>query len=122
MISVWPVRAAERAAGLIGTIETRIGDDVLPSARTTPESTDLQALLALMRERGVTAVAMEVSSHALALGRVAGTSYAVAVFTNLSQDHLDFHVDMDDYFRAKATLFTPELSACGVVCVDDEWG
>jgi UDP-N-acetylmuramoyl-L-alanyl-D-glutamate--2,6-diaminopimelate ligase len=116
------LRAAGRRTGLIGTIETRVDADVLPSVRTTPESTDLQALLALMRERGVTAVAMEVSSHALALGRVAGTSYAVAVFTNLSQDHLDFHAGMEDYFEAKATLFTPELSARGVVCVDDEWG
>src|SRR5947209_3775652 len=116
------LRAAGRRTGLIGTIETRVGDDALPSARTTPESTDLQALLALMRERGVTAVAMEVSSHALALGRVAGTSYTVAVFTNLSQDHLDFHRDMDDYFEAKARLFTPALASQGVVCVDDEWG
>ena len=116
------LRAGGRSTGLIGTIETRVGDEVLPSARTTPESTDLQALLALMRERGVTAVAMEVSSHALALGRVEGTSYAVAVFTNLSQDHLDFHADMDDYFQAKARLFTPALAARGVVCVDDEWG
>src|SRR3954452_10918816 len=116
------LRAGGRRTGLIGTIETRIDDEVLPSARTTPESTDLQALLALMRERGVDAVAMEVSSHALALGRVAGISYAVAVFTNLSQDHLDFHTAMDDYFAAKASLFTPTLAAAGVVCVDDEWG
>src|SRR3954462_1217641 len=116
------LRSAGRHTGLIGPIETRVGDEVLLSARTTPESTDLQALLALMRERDVTAVAMEVSSHALALGRVAGTTYAVAVFTNLSQDHLDFHADMDDYFQAKAGLFTPALAAQGVVCVDDEWG
>src|SRR3954470_2085676 len=116
------LRAGGRRAGLIGTIETRIGDEVLPSARTTPESTDLQALLALMRERGVTAVAMEVSTHALALGRVAGTTYAAAVFTTLSQDPLDFHADMDEYFQAKAGLFTPTLAAQGVVCVDDEWG
>src|SRR3954470_997389 len=116
------LRADGRRTGLIGTIETRIDDEVLPSARTTPESTDLQSLLALMRERGVDAVAMEVSSHALALGRVAGISYAVAVFTNLSQDHLDFHTDMDDYFAAKASLFTPALAVTGVVCVDDEWG
>jgi UDP-N-acetylmuramoyl-L-alanyl-D-glutamate--2,6-diaminopimelate ligase len=116
------LRADGRRTGLIGTIETHVCGDVLPSVRTTPESTDLQALLALMRERDVDAVAMEVSSHALALGRVAGTSYAVAVFTNLSQDHLDFHADMDDYFAAKARLFTPVLSAQGVVCVDDEWG
>lgn len=116
------MHGAGLVSGLIGTIETHIGADVLPSVRTTPESTDLQALFAVMRERGVASVAMEVSSHALALGRVRGTSYAVAVFTNLSQDHLDFHPTMEAYFEAKATLFTPELSARGVVCVDDEWG
>ena len=77
----------------------------MPSIRTTPEATDLQALLAVMAERGVTAVAMEVSSHALALGRVDGTRFAAGAFTNLSQDHLDFHPDMDGYFAAKALLF-----------------
>jgi UDP-N-acetylmuramoyl-L-alanyl-D-glutamate--2,6-diaminopimelate ligase len=116
------LRAAGHRTGLIGTVETHIDGDVVPSVRTTPESTDLQALFAVMRERGVSAVAMEVSSHALALHRVEGTSYAVGVFTNLSQDHLDFHTDMDDYFAAKARLFTPALAARGVVCVDDEWG
>ena len=116
------LRASGRRTGVVGTIETRIGDEVVPSARTTPEATDLQALFALMRERGVDAVAMEVSSHALALDRVAGTSFAVAAFTNLSQDHLDFHADMDDYFAAKARLFTPAYSARAVVAVDDEWG
>ena len=94
----------------------------MPSVRTTPEATDLQALLAVMRERGVDAVAMEVSSHALALGRVDGTAYDVAVFTNLSQDHLDFHADLEDYFAAKATLFTPGRSRVGVVNVDDPYG
>jgi UDP-N-acetylmuramoyl-L-alanyl-D-glutamate--2,6-diaminopimelate ligase len=116
------LRAAGRRTGLVGTVETRIGGEVVPSARTTPEATDLQALFAVMRERGVTAVAMEVSSHALALDRVAGTTFAVAAFTNLSQDHLDFHADMDDYFAAKARLFTPAYSAGAVVAVDDEWG
>ena len=75
-----------------------------------------------MAEQGVTAAAMEVSSHALALGRVAGTSYDVAVFTNLSQDHLDFHETIDDYFAAKATLFTPGYARAGVVNIDDEHG
>ena len=75
-----------------------------------------------MRERGVTAAAMEVSSHALALGRVGGVFYDVALFTNLSQDHLDFHRDLDDYFAAKARLFTPELSRVGVVNIDDPYG
>ena len=73
-----------------------------------------------MAERGVTAAAMEVSSHSLALGRVAGTSFDVAVFTNLSQDHLDFHVDLEDYFRAKASLFMPPV--LGVINLDDKYG
>ncbi|WP_374204820.1 UDP-N-acetylmuramoyl-L-alanyl-D-glutamate--2,6-diaminopimelate ligase [Pseudonocardia sp. WMMC193] len=118
------LRAADRSTGLLGTVQTRIGHESLPSAFTTPEAPDLQALFAVMRERGVTDVAMEVSSHALALGRVAGTRFAVGAFTNLSQDHLDFHPTMEDYFEAKARLFLdPELCAArGVVCVDDEWG
>ena len=116
------LRRAGHSTGLIGTIETRIGDDVLPSVRTTPEAPDLQALLAVMRERGVGAVAMEVSSHALALRRVDGITYDVAVFTNLSEDHLDFHADLEDYYAAKATLFTPEHSRAAVVNVDDTSG
>jgi UDP-N-acetylmuramoyl-L-alanyl-D-glutamate--2,6-diaminopimelate ligase len=116
------LRAAGRRTGLVGTIETRIGDETLPSVRTTPEAPDLQALLAVMRERGVTAVAMEVSSHALALGRVDGTTYDVAVFTNLTEDHLDFHADLDDYFSVKASLFVPERARVGVVDVDDPHG
>ncbi|MDK1475591.1 UDP-N-acetylmuramoyl-L-alanyl-D-glutamate--2,6-diaminopimelate ligase [Streptomyces sp. 549] len=108
--------------GLIGTVESRIGDVRLKSERTTPEATDLQALFAVMRERQVTAVTMEVSSHALVLGRVDGCVFDVAVFSNLSPEHLDFHPDMDDYFRAKAQLFTPRLARAGVVNVDDEWG
>jgi UDP-N-acetylmuramoyl-L-alanyl-D-glutamate--2,6-diaminopimelate ligase len=116
------LRAAGRRTGLLGTIETRIDGETLPSARTTPEATDLQALFAVMVERGVDAVAMEVSSHALALGRIDGTVADVAAFTNLSQDHLDFHADMADYFATKARLFTPALSRQGVVCVDEEWG
>jgi UDP-N-acetylmuramoyl-L-alanyl-D-glutamate--2,6-diaminopimelate ligase len=116
------LRAAGRRTGLLGTIETRIDGRTLPSARTTPEATDLQALFAAMVERGVDAVAMEVSSHALALNRIDGTEVDVAAFTNLSQDHLDFHADMAEYFAAKARLFTPELAFQGVVCVDDEWG
>jgi UDP-N-acetylmuramoyl-L-alanyl-D-glutamate--2,6-diaminopimelate ligase len=116
------LRAAGHATGLVGTVETRVGDSVVPSVRTTPEAPDLQALLAVMRERGVTAAAMEVSSHALALGRVDGTRFRVAAFTNLTQDHLDFHADMDGYFAAKARLFTPAYAAAGVVCVDDRYG
>ena len=116
------LRAAGRRTGLIGTIESLVAGTALPSLRTTPEATDLQALFAVMRERQVTEVAMEVSSHALALDRVEGTVFAVAGFTNLSQDHLDFHADMEDYFAAKARLFTPRLSRRGVIGVDDEWG
>jgi UDP-N-acetylmuramoyl-L-alanyl-D-glutamate--2,6-diaminopimelate ligase len=116
------LRAAGHLTGLVGGVQTRVGEEVTDSGLTTPEATDLQALLAAMVERGVTAAAMEVSSHALALGRVAGTSYDVALFTNLSQDHLDFHETIDEYFAAKAALFTPAYSRAGVVNVDDEHG
>ncbi len=108
--------------GLIGGVQIKVGDEVTDSGLTTPEATDLQALLALMVQRKVGAVAMEVSSHALALHRVAGTKYDIAIFTNLSQDHLDFHADLDDYFAAKAELFTPRYSAAGVVNIDDPRG
>ncbi|MDT0264974.1 UDP-N-acetylmuramoyl-L-alanyl-D-glutamate--2,6-diaminopimelate ligase [Streptomyces sp. DSM 44915] len=108
--------------GLIGTVETRIGDERVKSTHTTPEATDLQALFAVMRERGVGSVAMEVSSHALTMGRVDGCVFDVAVFTNLSPEHLDFHLDMEDYFRAKAQLFTKARSRAAVVNLDDEWG
>ncbi|MFF9203467.1 UDP-N-acetylmuramoyl-L-alanyl-D-glutamate--2,6-diaminopimelate ligase [Streptomyces sp. NPDC014986] len=111
-----------RRVGLIGTVEMRIGDERIKSERTTPEATDLQALLAVMRERGTDAVAMEVSSHALVLGRVDGCVFDVAVFTNLSPEHMEFHSGMEDYFRAKARLFTPERSRLGVVNTDDEYG
>jgi len=115
------LRAAGQTTGLIGTIDTRVAGASVPSVRTTPEATDLQALFAVMRERGVTAVAMEVSSHALALGRVAGTHFAAGLFTNLSQDHLDFHGDLEAYFAAKAMLFDGRC-AREVVNVDDEYG
>ncbi len=116
------LRAHGHRTGLIGTVETRIGDVRLESLRTTPETTDLHAILAVMREQGVQDCVMEVSSHALSLHRVDGVRYDVALFTNLSQDHLDFHPSMEAYFLAKAELFTPERSRRGVVCVDDEWG
>ncbi|MFG2608241.1 UDP-N-acetylmuramoyl-L-alanyl-D-glutamate--2,6-diaminopimelate ligase [Streptomyces sp. NPDC048514] len=111
-----------RSTGLVGTVEMRIGEERIKSERTTPEATDLQALFAVMRERGVEAVAMEVSSHALVLGRVDGCVFDIAVFTNLSPEHMEFHSDMEDYFRAKAQLFTPERSRLGVVNADDEYG
>nr|WP_196791581.1 UDP-N-acetylmuramoyl-L-alanyl-D-glutamate--2,6-diaminopimelate ligase [Motilibacter deserti] len=116
------LRAAGHTTGLIGTVETRIGDEALASTLTTPEAPDLQALFAVMRERGVTAVAMEVSSHALALGRVDGTVFDVAAFTNLGRDHLDFHPDLESYFLAKASLFTPARARAAVVTVDGEHG
>ncbi|WSA73718.1 UDP-N-acetylmuramoyl-L-alanyl-D-glutamate--2,6-diaminopimelate ligase [Streptomyces sp. NBC_01800] len=115
-------RGAGRSTGLIGTVETRIGDERIKSERTTPEATDLQALFAVMRERGVDAVTMEVSSHALVLGRVDGCVFDVAVFNNLSPEHMEFHSGMEDYFAAKAQLFTPERSRRGVVNFDDEYG
>jgi UDP-N-acetylmuramoyl-L-alanyl-D-glutamate--2,6-diaminopimelate ligase len=115
------LRAAGARTGLLGTVQARIGAAPLPSTFTTPEAPDLQALLALMVEHGVTQVPIEVSSHALALGRVSGTAFAVGAFTNLSQDHLDFHADLEDYFAAKALLFDGRAAA-EVVCVDDAWG
>ncbi len=116
------LRAAGHVTGLVGGVEIRIGPERVKSALTTPEAPELQALLAVMAERGVTAAAMEVSSHSLTLGRVAGTRYDVAVFTNLSQDHLDFHAGFEDYFQAKAKLFTPRYCAVGVVNVADRYG
>ena len=115
------LRMAGASTGLLGTVESRIGAERLPSSFTTPEAPELQALLAAMVERGVTHLPMEVSSHALALDRVGGTAFAVGAFTNLSQDHLDFHGDMDAYFAAKVLLFDGR-AAREVVCVDDEWG
>ncbi len=115
------LRAAGLAAGLIGTVETRLADLVVDSARTTPEATDLHAAFAAALERGVTAVAMEVSSHALALGRVEGVRFAVGGFTNLGVDHLDFHADAEEYFEAKARLFDGRCRA-EIVNADDEGG
>jgi UDP-N-acetylmuramoyl-L-alanyl-D-glutamate--2,6-diaminopimelate ligase len=97
--------AAGHTTCMIGTVETRIAGQTLDSERTTPEATDLHALFAVARERGVTAAVMEVSSHALAYDRVGGVHFAVGGFTNFGLDHLDFHTDVDDYFAAKAKLF-----------------
>src|SRR6266705_6840413 len=116
------LRQAGHLTGLVGGVETRVAGAAAASELTTPEATDLQALFAMMAERGVTAAAMEVSSHALALGRVAGTSYQVAVFTNLSQDHLDFHGNFEKYFAAKSLLFSPGYARVGVVNIDDAHG
>jgi UDP-N-acetylmuramoyl-L-alanyl-D-glutamate--2,6-diaminopimelate ligase len=109
-------------AGVIGTTGARIAGEPVPLARTTPEAPDLHRLLAAMRDRGVTTVAMEVSSHALAQDRVGGMRFDVAAFTNLSQDHLDYHADMEAYYAAKASLFTEDRAAAVAVGIDDEAG
>jgi UDP-N-acetylmuramoyl-L-alanyl-D-glutamate--2,6-diaminopimelate ligase len=116
------LRAAGYITGLIGTVETRVAGEVRAGIRTTPESVDLQALLADMRDREVETVAMEVTSHGLALHRVEGLSFAAAAFTNLTQDHLDFHAGMEDYFEAKRSLFQPGRTERGAVNVDDPYG
>jgi UDP-N-acetylmuramoyl-L-alanyl-D-glutamate--2,6-diaminopimelate ligase len=109
-------------SGLIGTVNTQINDEVLPSTHTTPEAAPLQATLAAMRERHCRAVAMEVSSHALVQHRVSGTRFKLAGFTNLTQDHLDFHGDMNSYFQAKAKLFEYGVSDLAVINIDDSYG
>ncbi|MEO9327594.1 UDP-N-acetylmuramoyl-L-alanyl-D-glutamate--2,6-diaminopimelate ligase [Gordonia aurantiaca] len=117
--------AAGHSVGLIGTVETRVNGVAQPSSLTTPEAPTLQALLASMLEDGVDVVVMEVSSHALSLGRVDGAHFAIGAFTNLSQDHLDFHHSMRAYFDAKAQLFVPSSpvhAVRAVICVDDDWG
>ena len=114
--------AAGHTVGVIGTTGVVIDNDTLPSTRTTPEATDLHALLAVMYERGISAVAMEVSSHALVLGRVDGLVFDVALFTQLTQDHLDFHGTMEDYFAAKASLFTAARARQAIIGVDGMWG
>lgn len=107
--------------GIFGTVELRIGEEAIESPRTTVESPVLQGFLARMLEEGVTAAVSEVSSHAAALDRIAGVEFAVAVFTNLQWDHLDFHGTMDNYLADKAKLFAPGRSRRGVVCIDDEY-
>ncbi len=105
--------------GLMGTMENMIGDESIPTERTTPESFELQALLAKMRDAGCTHAIMEVSSHAIALERVGGLRFAVAAFTNLTEDHLDFHKTMENYCDTKAELFARCEKA--VANADDEW-
>src|ERR1700704_5194613 len=114
--------------GLIGTVRYEIADRVLPATRTTPESLDLQELLGQMVNAGCKAAAMEVSSHALAQERTRGLEWNVAVFTNLTQDHLDFHGTMEKYFEAKAGLFEglpqqeSKKNATAVINLDDRHG
>ena len=113
------LEARGEKVGLIGTNQNMIGQEVLPTERTTPESFELQKLFAQMRDAGCTHVVMEVSSHALYLDRVYGVGYKVGVFTNLTQDHLDFHKTMEDYCAAKAILF--RNCETGVVNAADPW-
>ncbi|HEY7137172.1 MAG TPA: UDP-N-acetylmuramoyl-L-alanyl-D-glutamate--2,6-diaminopimelate ligase [Acidimicrobiia bacterium] len=114
--------AAGERTGVVGTIGARIAGTPVEIERTTPEASDLQELLGRMRDDGVGTVAMEVSSHALAQHRVDGTWFRAACFTNLSQDHLDFHGDLDAYFEAKAALFDPARTAAAALNVDDPYG
>jgi UDP-N-acetylmuramoyl-L-alanyl-D-glutamate--2,6-diaminopimelate ligase len=119
------LRAGGVRTGLVGTVGFRLNGEALdcvPTTVTTPESTDLQGLLAFLLEEGAETVVMEVSSHALVLGRAEAITFDVAAFTNLGRDHLDFHGDMESYFEAKASLFTPERTRHAVINVDDPRG
>jgi len=113
--------AASRESGLVGTVETRIGDEVVEALRTTPEAPELQSLAAVMRERHLRNLFMEVSSHAISLNRIGGSHFDIAAFTNLSQDHLDFHADMDSYFAAKAALFCHKYADTAYINIDSPW-
>ena len=113
---------AGRESGLIGTVETRIGRESVPSARTTPEADGLQALAATMSERHLRHLVMEVSSHAMVMKRMHGSHFSIVGFTNLTQDHLDFHHDMEGYFAAKASLFTLEYADLAFINIDDPYG
>lgn len=121
------LEAAEKRVGLIGTISYQMGGEQIPAPHTTPESADLQEILAKMRDRGIDYVVMEVSSHALEQDRVFGTAFDIALFTNLTQDHLDYHITMEEYFRAKLRLFQDlkpkgEIKIRGIINLDDPWG
>lgn len=116
-----------RRVGLIGTVAYQIGSETIPASHTTPGALELQQLLAKMAQDGLNAAVMEVSSHALALDRTVGCEYDAAVFTNLTQDHLDFHADMEDYYRAKLRLFTgladgQKTGKRAIVNLDDPYG
>ncbi len=114
--------AASRQSGLVGTVETRIGDEIVEALRTTPEAPELQSLAAVMRERHMRNLFIEVSSHAVSLSRIGGSHFNIAAFTNLSQDHLDFHADMDSYFAAKAALFSYKYADTAYINIDSTWG
>jgi UDP-N-acetylmuramoyl-L-alanyl-D-glutamate--2,6-diaminopimelate ligase len=114
--------AIGRESGLIGTVETRLGSERLKSVRTTPEASELQALAAAMQERHLRHLVMEVSSHSIELKRIIGSHFSAVGFTNLSQDHLDFHKDMESYFQAKAALFTHEYADVAFINIDNPYG
>lgn len=114
-------KAAGRRPGLLGTVRYEIGDRVLPAARTTPEAPDIHAMLSQIRRTGCDSVIMEVSSHALAQHRVHGILYDAAVFTNLTQDHLDYHGTLEEYFSVKSRLFN-QVRRFAVINRDDPWG
>jgi len=114
-------KAAGRRPGLLGTVRYEIGDRVIPASRTTPESADLQSMFAKMERAGCDSAVMEVSSHALAQHRVEGILYDAAIFTNLTQDHLDYHGTLEEYYKVKSRLFN-QVSRFAVINIDDPWG
>lgn len=116
------LKFAGKSTGLIGTNGIEIGPEKILANFTTPEASELQSLFAVMQERHISHVAMEVSSHSLEARRILGTKFALVGFTNLTQDHLDFHGDMNSYFAAKSKLFTTEYSELGFINIDDAYG
>lgn len=116
------LEALDRATGIIGTIEMSARGRPIPSVLTTPEATQLHGVLARMNEQDVQSVAMEISSHSLSYGRVDGLKFAVTGYTNLTQDHLDLHGSMEDYYATKARLFDPQRAERAVVMIDDQYG
>lgn len=117
---IWQLNSIK--SGLIGTLGVEIADDKLETARTTPEADDLQAIAAAMVEQGCKNLVMEVSSHAIDQGRIKGANYEVVAFSNLTQDHLDYHLSMENYFQAKANLFAAEYAKVAVINIDDSYG
>ena len=117
---IWQLNSIK--SGLIGTLGVEIADEKLESARTTPEADDLQAIAAAMVEQGCKNLVMEVSSHAIDQGRIKGAKYEVVAFSNLTQDHLDYHLSMENYFQAKANLFATEYAKAAVINIDDSYG
>jgi UDP-N-acetylmuramoyl-L-alanyl-D-glutamate--2,6-diaminopimelate ligase len=117
---IWQLNSIK--SGLVGTLGVEIADEKLESARTTPEADDLQAIAAAMVEQGCKNLVMEVSSHAIEQGRIKSAKYEVVAFSNLTQDHLDYHLNMENYFQAKAKLFTSEYAKVAVINIDDSYG